>query len=384
MIQFLKKSSLVIAILCWNLFFVNAQDIIVLKNGDIISAKVREIDDSTITYHKFTNMNGPLYKININKVLSINYENGEKDMFNTHLSDPSHEEATSLNGEVPVAVSNDNLTIISKYSKLYTPFKNMKYKSKSAWTILAQFHPSPNSVLSNEDIEISFKMPHTCLYEIWIRNKTDKPIYIDLGNTFRVDSDNLYRRYYNQSETISVSSGNTNGGAVNLGALTSSLGVGGIVGEIASGISVGGGNSYSTTTTYSNERIVVVPPLGSAPLCSWKAHPSLNTWISYGENFGLINEVDVSMPETNKCFIKYGCVNIGESKIFQYEDSPLKKNYSIRYSEDESFNKYSTIQFGLYIAKIIGTELKSQAIYECQTSWQFYNSNLLGTYILFR
>ncbi len=234
MIQFLKKSSLVIAILCWNLFFVNAQDIIVLKNGDIISAKVREIDDSTITYHKFTNMNGPLYKININKVLSINYENGEKDMFNTHLSDPSHEEATSLNGEVPVAVSNDNLTIISKYSKLYTPFKNMKYKSKSAWTILAQFHPSPNSVLSNEDIEISFKMPHTCLYEIWIRNKTDKPIYIDLGNTFRVDSDNLYRRYYNQSETISVSSGNTNGGAVNLGALTSSLGVGGIVGEIAS------------------------------------------------------------------------------------------------------------------------------------------------------
>lgn len=384
MIQSRKRSLLVIAILFGNLIFVNAQDIIVLKNGDIISAKVKEIDDLTITYHKFTNLNSPIYKISISKVLAVNYENGEKDIFDSPRSDASYEESASLNGEVPAAVSNDNSAIISKYSKLYTPYRNMKYKSKSAWTILAQFHPSPNSVLSNEDIEIFFKMPHTCLYEIWIRNKTDKPIYIDLGNTFRVDSDNLYRRYYNQSETISVSSGKANGGAMNLGPLTSSLGVGGVVGKIANGVSVGGGSSYSTTTTYSNERIVVVPPLASAPLRSWKAHPNINAWISYGENFGWIDEFDESMPETNKSFIRYGDVDVGEQKNFQYEDSPLKKDYSIRYSNDEVFNKYSTIRFGFYIATIIGTELKSQAIYECQTSWQFSNSNILGAYILTR
>ena len=378
MIQSLKKSLLFIATLCWNLIFVNAQDMIVLKNGDVISAKVREINDLTIIYHKSTNLDGPIYKININNVLSINYENGEKDMFDSHLSSSAYEESPSPNGEIPVPVCNDNSAIIAKYSKLYTPYR-MTYKSKSAWNILAQFHPSPNSVLSNEDIEIFFKMPYTCLYEIWIKNKTNKPIYIDLGNTFRVDSDNLYRRYYDQTETISVSSGKTNGGTVNLGPLASSLGIGGVAGTIANGVSVGGGNSYSATTTYSNERIVVVPPLASAPLCSWKAHTSINAWISYGENLGWIDE---SMPETNKFFIRYGDVNVGECKIFQYEDSPLKKEYSIRYSKDEQFNKYSTIQFGLYIATIIGTELKSQAIDECQKSWQFSKFNILGAYIL--
>lgn len=384
MIKYLYRSVLVIAILCCNLILVNAQDIIVLKNGDVISAKVREVTDFTIIYHKFTNLEGPIYKININKVLSINYENGEKDMFDSHLYDSSDEESTVPNGEVHVAVSNDNSAIIAKYSKLYTTYRNMKYKSKSAWTILAQFHPSPNSVLSNEDIEIFFKMPQTCLYEIWIRNKTDKAIYIDLGNTFRVDSDNTSRRYFNQSETISISEGSASGGSVSLGSIAQATGVGGIVGTIANGISVGGKNSSSTTTTYSNERIVVVPPLASAPLSSWKAHPGVDAWISYGENFGWIKEVDDNMPEANKHFIKYGGVNVGECKIFQYEDSPLKKDYSIRYSKDEYFNKYSTIQFGLYIAKIIGTELKSDAIYECQTSWQFSNFNILGAYILTR
>ena len=384
MIQSLKKSFLVIATLCWNLILVTAQDIIVLKNGDLISSKVREINDSTIIYHKFTNLDGPIYKININKVLSINYGNGEKDMFDSHLSDVSHEESTRPKGEVPVAVSNDNSAIITKYSKLYTPYRNLKYKPKSAWTILAQFHPSPNSVLSNEDIEIFFKMPHTSKYEIWIRNKTDKPIYIDLGNTFRVDSDNLYRRYYSESETISISSGKASGGTVNLGPIASSLGVGGVAGKIANGVSVGGGNSYTTTTTYSQERIVVVPPLASAPLCSWKAHPNTNEWISYGENFGRIAVIDESMIETNTSFVRYGGINVGECKIFQYDDSPLKKDYSIRYSDDELFDKYSTIQFGLYIAEIIGTELKSQAIYECETSWYFSNFNIMGVYILTR
>lgn len=370
---------LIIATSLCNLMIVSAQDMIVLKNGDIITAKVREINDSTIKYHKFTNLDGPIYSIGINKVLSINYENGEKDMFDSPLHEPPVEENTTSNGEVYVNTSNNNSEIITKYSKLLTT-NHLKIKGTAAKNVLTKFSPTPNSVFSNVDIEIFFKMPHLYLYEIWIKNKTDKPIYIDLGNSFRVDSDNMSRRYFNQSETTSVSNGNSSGAGINIGAITQAAGVGGIVGTLANGISVGGGNSSSTTTTYSNERIVVVPPMGVAPLSQWKSVSVSGVysrkWISYGENFWLSQATNPAyfdesikltwmsfsslsfepIPDYNMPFIKYGSIRIHESKTFTFNDSPLTKEYSIRYYKDDQLATYSTLKFGLYLAQIIGAQ----------------------------
>lgn len=59
----------------------SAQDIIVKKNGDIIKAKVLELNETQIKYKNYTNIDGPLYTINIGEVLSITYENGEKESF---------------------------------------------------------------------------------------------------------------------------------------------------------------------------------------------------------------------------------------------------------------------------------------------------------------
>lgn len=363
-----------------NLILINAQDIIVLKNGDIISAKVREIGNSTIKYHKITNLDGPIYNIDINKVLSINYENGEKDLFDISTNASSTETNINNNGEVFVKTSDDNSSVISKYSKVFTT-NHLRIRKKSAKFVLTKFSPIPNSVLSNEDIEIFFRMPHMFLYEIWIRNKTDKPIMIDLGNSFRVDSDNLSRIYFVQSETTSVSSGKANGGAVNLGSVASALGADGVLGTIASGVSVGGGNSYSATITYSNERIVVVPPMGVAPLSSWhsvETSPGFiiasRKWITYGENLYmsditqpmLYNDKGIMfssfasanfapIPDFNMPFIESGSIHIDESKTYNLEDSPLKKEYSIRYYKDEQFNTYSTLKFGLYLKQIVGT-----------------------------
>ena len=151
--------QLIIATSLCNLMIVSAQDMIVLKNGDIITAKVREINDSTIKYHKFTNLDGPIYSIGINKVLSINYENGEKDMFDSPLHEPPVEENTTSNGEVYVHTSNNNSEIITKYSKLLTT-NHLKIKGTAAKNVLTKFSPTPNSVFSNVDIEIFFKMPH--------------------------------------------------------------------------------------------------------------------------------------------------------------------------------------------------------------------------------
>jgi hypothetical protein len=58
-----------------------SQDIILLKTGEEIKAKVEEID-KTVKYKKFENLSGPSYLINVELIFMIKYENGTKDIFN--------------------------------------------------------------------------------------------------------------------------------------------------------------------------------------------------------------------------------------------------------------------------------------------------------------
>jgi hypothetical protein len=60
---------------------VNAQDIIVLKNGELIKSKVIEISLSTMEYKRFDQENGPTYTINKSEVFAIHYADGSKDLF---------------------------------------------------------------------------------------------------------------------------------------------------------------------------------------------------------------------------------------------------------------------------------------------------------------
>ncbi|MFD2522486.1 hypothetical protein [Emticicia soli] len=58
-----------------------AQDIIFLKTGEEIKAKVKEVKDQEISYLKFENLEGPTYTILKSTILMIKYENGQKDIF---------------------------------------------------------------------------------------------------------------------------------------------------------------------------------------------------------------------------------------------------------------------------------------------------------------
>lgn len=59
-----------------------AQDIIVKKDGSAIIAKVLKISETEIEYKNFDNQDGPIRSVSISNVMSINYQNGEKEMFN--------------------------------------------------------------------------------------------------------------------------------------------------------------------------------------------------------------------------------------------------------------------------------------------------------------
>ena len=61
-----------------------SQDVITIKTGEDISAKILEIGQTEIKYKKFDNQTGPIYSILKSDVIIVRYENGTKDLFNVN------------------------------------------------------------------------------------------------------------------------------------------------------------------------------------------------------------------------------------------------------------------------------------------------------------
>ena len=58
-----------------------AQDVIVKKDSTTIMAKVLTVGTTTVEYKKWSNQDGPTYVIEKTELLTINYANGEKEVF---------------------------------------------------------------------------------------------------------------------------------------------------------------------------------------------------------------------------------------------------------------------------------------------------------------
>ena len=73
-----------------------AQDVITLRNGDEIKAKVTEISSSEIKYKRFDNLDGPTIVVSKSEVFAINYENGTRDVINSMTSTPSAQQSENV------------------------------------------------------------------------------------------------------------------------------------------------------------------------------------------------------------------------------------------------------------------------------------------------
>jgi len=67
-----------------------AQDIITLRNGEDIMAKVYEIGSTEIKYKRFDNLQGPTYTIEKIRIFMITYENGIREVFANETTIQSH------------------------------------------------------------------------------------------------------------------------------------------------------------------------------------------------------------------------------------------------------------------------------------------------------
>jgi len=370
----MKKFFLLI-VLPISCIMINAQDVIVKKDGSTIISKVLEINPKDVKYKKFSNLKGPTYTIVKSEIMAINYENGEKESFDTRSIPSNEENNTVANNGNPVLIKKEpdarNAEIIRLYNHDVTPTKNIPKSNGVAKACYTIWNIAPASILSNEDIEISFARKdfniganllenhrpwYIFLYHIIITNKTDKVVYIDKGNCFRIKDDGSAYCYYDSFEQTTVNHGSGSGISLGLGSIAGVLGVGGVVGQLASGMAVGGGTSNSISTTYSKQRIISIPPHSKHTLTAFKQMEKY-PWkiIEHAEYFNI---------KSFSNYLKRGVVHKGEVLNYNMDDTPLKRKYIIAYSTDSNFNKYSILQMELYLRQIIGTNYLQDGNFE--------------------
>lgn len=116
-----------------------AQDVIVKKDRTTILSKVLEVNMSDIKYKKYSNLNGPVYTITKSDLQSINYENGEMDVF-----DESNCESTTAMDDVSATTQRlinklgdaRNQELINLYNRQYIPTDKIDKKNSIAKSCL--------------------------------------------------------------------------------------------------------------------------------------------------------------------------------------------------------------------------------------------------------
>ena len=239
---------------------VKAQDVIVLKNNSTILSKVIEVTPESIKYKKASNIEGPTYTLPIADVSAINYKNGDKDTF----SEINSQNASLQNSSRNKLVQSDDIlfndALISKYNDgdVRITAKNINKPAKYLYRIL-KVHQNSNMVNSDGKayFDIKSDILEAKLY-VYVENTTDEMMYLDLENcTFRINK--TASSYFVNSSTT-TSTGNNKGTNVNLGQVAGTLGIGGVIGSLASAVEVNGGSSSGTSTTIYSKRIITIPP----------------------------------------------------------------------------------------------------------------------------
>lgn len=81
---------------------VSAQDVIVKKDGSTVLSKVTEVGSAEVKYKKWSNQDGPVYTVAVSEILSINYQNGEKETFDAVTTASDSFLNTSLHRITPI------------------------------------------------------------------------------------------------------------------------------------------------------------------------------------------------------------------------------------------------------------------------------------------
>ncbi|MBQ9203762.1 MAG: hypothetical protein IJ155_05935 [Prevotella sp.] len=375
-----------------------AQDVIVKHDGSTILSKVTEIGVTEVKYKKFSNQNGPTYSILKSDIQAINYESGEKETF----ADVSPATSSNANNSksTPFGVNpnleEDNLKLVREFNS-HDPVYLRDDTHKNQEETIKILGIKEGSIIETPELKASFAMKiwygkvkvsgqatgdertldlgEDCPYYycneqykiiISLKNKTNKPIYIDLANSYILQNEQA-KPYYVPTVT-STTQGGSSGGSVNLGAITGALGVGGTIGRLANGVSVGGSNSNVNTKTTYSQRIVSIPPMSSLALDPMEIGEGWTKVAAFGRW-----EKQAAIQIAYNSYFKE--LNFKETKVFnrkEYSPKGLKRGEKIdippldnvnplgayiTYSFDEAMSAIQSMRIDFYLRQIMGVRL---------------------------
>ncbi len=128
--------------------------------------------------------------------------------------------------------------------------------------------PTPsNPIPNNAEIAVAYALSKDGNLTAVVYNRTSEIMIIDQTMSFFVNSDGQSTSYYDptiRTTSVTNSSSTTKGGSVNLGAVAGALGIGGTMGQLASGINLGGAGTTGSSTT-SSTYIADQPRVALAP-----------------------------------------------------------------------------------------------------------------------
>ena len=330
------------------------------KDGSIIQSKVTEVNSDNIKYKKFSNPDGPVYTISKAEILAINYENGDKDTFVTEQAPPTASN-TTLPLQQPTPDEQRNQELLALYNREYVAKKDLgELKDKPARECIIVMGASPTSVFANSDLEMSLvkresDMPSgewgtRHVYYLLLKNKTDKIIYIDRAQCYRIIN-GMSRSMFEDTKQITVMHGSS-----------SSVGIGTAIG----GIGIGGasGSSASASTSFQNTQFIEIPPHSMRYFAEDKW-----TYVSGRGNNKVYKKVESGElflfgPKfsPDNAYFKYsslvklnkGDIKKGEVKVFSEQESPYTQEYIITYSTDQTFTNKSNVHAKFFMHQIGG------------------------------
>lgn len=372
---------------------IKAQDVLITQDGELLNVYELEISSNAVFYKTENKTDAPIQRIDKGKILMIKLKDGTKYKFDNNDKTVDTEDQTKASMPATSGMAAEaNRQRIEQYNIMLPEFKG-KPKDKEAKRLFCAMGYGADSQLIDDNVEISTEcgiwepnsgkvrnintlMTSPSLAYIWkpgdrtynpvfvvkIKNKSDKTIYIDLGNSFFIRDDNTTAYYIPSS--ISNSAGSSSGAGVNLGAVTDALGIGGTLGTLAGGVNVGSEKQNSSVSTVYSQRVVAIPPMSTKtlspqPLFLRDGQHGPNVFVeetSFLPNRNLFFVPRIDLKNAQKEYIK-----IGETVTYNEQESPLKFGTYITYSFSENMADTKKINVNYFLKSVTGFNRRGEA-----------------------
>lgn len=369
-------------------------DVIVMHDGTTMQVHNIDVASKWLYYTDTPDDDAETRRISVDRVFGYKIGDGAMTTIGTTPA-PAPEAQTSqaATSDGPRFVepqpASDNAALIASYNNHPTlEYLDKKPQpDKLTHYFISLWGIEDNSILSDDNVEIGFEKVYldgdkdrsVIGHYIKVRNKTAKPLYIDLASCYKIMNGGYSVPYFTNSVYNEGTSG-TVGGSLNLGAVAGALGVGGALGTLASGVNVGKSSTQSTGITTAEQQILTVPPMGSVALPGTKVsngkkilecyepiyfyNPDLSELrkVSNVMKFELhmtISE-DISQQKIlDNQNATRETLNIGRWAQTDYalDDTPKKIGRLITYSTSPDFSTYTTLPVNLYMRGAFGINL---------------------------